>query len=105
MIYLCCFERPYCHARHYLGFVDIARRDPETALATRIDFHRRGQGSRLLRAVTSAGIGFEVVRIWNPASRSHERRLKGHSSTRLCPVCSGEAALRRGLYVPTPLAA
>lgn len=101
MIYLVHFTVAYHHARHYLGFVDTASRDPEVALATRLDFHRRGQGSRLLRAVAQAGIEFEVVRTWNPADRNHERRLKGHSSTRLCPTCSGEGALRRGLYLPT----
>jgi hypothetical protein len=50
-------------------------------------YHRTGKGSKLMRAVTLAGIDWEVVRVWKNGTRSDERRFKGHSSTRLCPVC------------------
>lgn len=97
MLYLVHFEEPYCHARHYLGFVE---QDTDMALETRLDYHRRGQGSRLLAVVTAAGIDWRVVRTWPGGTRSDERRLKGHSSTRYCPECRGEAALTRGLLRP-----
>jgi hypothetical protein len=96
VVYLICFARPFGHARHYLGFVDTTRHSAEEALASRLAYHRSGQGSRLLRAVANAGITFEVVRTWSGATRSDERRLKCQSSTPYCPVCSGEVAFRRG---------
>lgn len=96
-MYLVCFDRPFRHARHYLGYVSTAGRDPQEALESRLGYHRKGRGSRLLKAVTEAGIDWEVVRTWPEGSQTHERRLKGHSSTRLCPTCSGPAALGRGL--------
>jgi hypothetical protein len=87
-LYLIHFERPYRHASHYLGFLDTSRRSLQEALDTRMDFHRAGRGSRLLRAVSAAEIDWEVVRLWEEGTRTDERRLKGHSSTRLCPTCS-----------------
>jgi hypothetical protein len=87
-IYLIHFERPYRHANHYLGFVDTSRHPLEEALESRLAFHRSGRGSRLLRAVNAAGIGWSVVRVWEEGTRTDERRLKGRSSTRLCPICN-----------------
>lgn len=59
-VYLVCFERPF----------------------------RSGDGARLLRAVTAAGIGWQVVRTWSGVGREYERRLKNQKATaRLCPVC------------------
>ena len=100
MLYLVHFAEPYEHARHYLGFVDHVGRDAEKALASRLDFHRKGQGSRLLAVVTAAGIEWEVVRTWPDGDRTTERRLKGHSSTRMCPVCNPEGAHRHGVRPP-----
>jgi hypothetical protein len=87
-LYLIHFEQPYAHAGHYLGFVDTSRHALNEALESRLAFHRAGRGSRLLRAVNAAGIGWEVVRVWEDGTRSDERRFKGHSSTRLCPTCN-----------------
>ena len=87
-IYLIHFEQPYKHAQHYLGFVATDRYALVEALESRLAFHRSGRGSRLLRAVNAAGIDYEVVRIWEQGTRSEERRLKGKSSTRLCPRCN-----------------
>lgn len=97
MIYLVHFEQPLAHARHYLGFVDTEKdRDPVKALESRLDYHRRGRGSKLLAAVARAGIPFDVVRTWPEGTRTQERKLKGHSSTRICPVCEGDLAWGRG---------
>lgn len=87
-LYLIHFEQPYAHAGHYLGFVDTARHSLEEALESRLAFHRAGRGSKLLRAVQEAGIAWDVVRIWEEGTRTDERRLKGRSSTRLCPTCN-----------------
>lgn len=96
-LYLIHLDPPYKHARHYLGFVE--RRPDMTvdeAIATRLEYHQRGRGSRLLRAAWNAGSLFKVVRSWEDGTRNDERRLKGHSSTRLCPTCS-PGWERRGL--------
>src|SRR5262245_26650704 len=70
--YLIHFDRPYQHARHYLGFVDGG----EEALTARMERHAAGHGSRLLAVIQSAGIGWRLVRTWIGATRSEERRLK-----------------------------
>lgn len=91
MVYLIHFDRPYVHARHYLGFVDGG----EAELARRLDRHRAGQGARLLQVVGEAGIGWRVVRTWPDGDRDFERALKNRRCTpRLCPVCR---AARRGV--------
>lgn len=87
-LYLVHFDKPYHHACHYLGFVDTGRYALQEALDTRMAFHRAGRGSRLLGAVAAAGIDWTVVRTWEEGTRHDERRLKGHSSTRLCPTCN-----------------
>jgi predicted GIY-YIG superfamily endonuclease len=80
-IYLIHFERSYHHARHYLGWTGN--------VSARLVRHRNGQGSPLLRVVTSAGIEWELVRLWQ-GDRSIERKLKKRKrSSGLCPVCLG----------------
>jgi predicted GIY-YIG superfamily endonuclease len=89
-VYLLHFHRPYQHARHYIGWT----RDPST-LSARLSHHANGSGARLPAVVRSAGIGWDVARVWDDGTRTLERRLKGHGATRVCPVCSGTAALKR----------
>ena len=89
IVYLIHFDTPYQHARHYVGFTDGKLKD-------RLKEHLAGQGAVLIRAVVAAGIGLQVARIWRRRDRKFERRLKqGGSFVRICPVCSGEQALRR----------
>ncbi len=79
VVYLLHFERPYHHARHYLGTTSNLRR--------RLAEHEAGRGARLLAVVQAAGIGWELARLW-PGGRARERQLKrqgGHA--RLCPLC------------------
>ena len=78
-IYLLHFDRPYKHARHYLGWAD----DLERRLAR----HEAGNGARLLAVIGAAGISWTLARTWE-GDRHEERRLKrrgGHA--RLCPLC------------------
>jgi len=78
-IYLLHFERPYEHARHYLGFT--------FNLDQRLEAHRNGRGARLIEVITEAGIGFLVVRTWR-GERALERTLKRRkNSPGLCPIC------------------
>lgn len=82
-VYLIHFDRPFKHARHYLGWA--------SNLEARLDHHRRGTGANLLRHVRDAGIGWTVARTWT-GDRNRERQLKvqgGHS--RKCPLCLAAA--------------
>jgi predicted GIY-YIG superfamily endonuclease len=85
-VYLLHFERPYKHARHYLGFAEDLER--------RLELHRAGRGARLMEVVVAAGIGFELVRTWE-GDRTLERLLKNrhNAPARLCPLCRAD---RRG---------
>lgn len=86
-VYLLHFDRPYKHARHYLGYTDD--------LDQRIEAHRNGNGARLVEVVMQAGIGFTVARTWD-GDRDLERRLKNqHNGPRLCPICN-KGARRKG---------
>lgn len=83
-IYLVCFTSPLGHAQHYIGSTDD--------VAARLTRHASGQGSRLVRAVTRAGIPFTCTRLWRVESgdgRLVERRLKTLGSRkRICPRCT-----------------
>lgn len=79
-VYLLHFDRPFRHAKHYMGWTD-------GALEVRLACHARGDGANLLRHVGAAGIAWTLARTW-PGPRGRERQLKiqgGH--TRKCPIC------------------
>lgn len=82
-VYLLHFDRPYHHARHYLGYT--------SNLDQRIALHRKPNGSshhRLMQVIHAAGIGFSVARTWPEGNRALERELKRRKySPRLCPIC------------------
>lgn len=88
-VYLLHFDRPYRHAKHYLGFAEDAR------LEARIAEHRRarpadGRHHRLMEVVRAAGITFTVARVWPGADRSRERQLKNNRGAKHCPICREE---------------
>ncbi len=87
-VYLLHFSRPYCHARHYVGFsrrVDLRMRE-----------HRRGHGSPLVEAVLSAGIEIFIARTWDNVTVAFERRLHWACGKKYgCPICLGPRAFRR----------
>ncbi len=86
-VYLLHFARPFKHAKHYMGFAED--------LNARLERHRTGNGSRLMEVITKAGIDFELARTW-PGDRTLERKLKKRKdATRLCPICAGEAAMKK----------
>jgi hypothetical protein len=87
--YLLHFDRPYYHARHYLGLTGC--------LEKRLELHRHGTSRAcLMGAVHDAGIGLQLARLW-PVSdyedgHKLERSLKDrHNGPRLCPICRGES--------------
>jgi predicted GIY-YIG superfamily endonuclease len=82
--YLIHFDRPYKHAKHYLGYCNYD-------LEQRLEHHVTGQGARLMQVITQAGIGFTVVRTWK-GDRHFERRLKRWGSgAQFCPLCDSHA--------------
>lgn len=86
-VYLIHLARPYHHARHYLGCTHD--------LSHRLLMHRKGTGAKLLRAVSRAGIPFEVVRTWD-GYREKEVELKAQKNApRLCPMCLQVQVQRR----------
>jgi hypothetical protein len=79
-VYLLHFDRPYKHAKHYLGWTP-------GDLAARLALHGTGQGARLLAVVHAAGIGWQLARTW-PGGRRRERQLKIQGgASRCCPLC------------------
>jgi predicted GIY-YIG superfamily endonuclease len=88
IVYLLHFDRPYHHARHYLGWTNCD-------LEQRLEHHVTGHGARLMQVITEAGIGFQVARTWPGADRHFERRLKKwKGSGKFCPLCNSRAMLR-----------
>jgi hypothetical protein len=86
-IYLLHFDRPYRHAKHYLGYA----RD-ESAMHRRIDSHYNatagdGQNHRLLVVLREAGISFTLARVWPDGTRMQERSKKKAGKSRICPIC------------------
>lgn len=79
-VYLLHFDRPYRHARHYLGWA----KDVDARLAE----HAAGQGARLLQVVAAAGISWTLARTWPGVTRNRERQLKRMGgAARRCPLC------------------
>jgi predicted GIY-YIG superfamily endonuclease len=86
MVYLIHFSRPYRRVSHYIGYCKAG------GLERRIERHRSGDGSRLMWAVTQAGIEWEVVRVWPEGDRNFERRLKKKKqASYFCPWCNPRA--------------
>jgi hypothetical protein len=82
--YLLCFDQPYCHARHYVGWSEAGQLD------RRLTEHTTGRGARLMAVITAAGITTTLTRQWDGADRYFERLLKvrWHGAGDLCPRCT-----------------
>jgi predicted GIY-YIG superfamily endonuclease len=80
-VYLLHFDKPYKHARHYLGSTKN--------LKIRLAEHRAERGARLMEVISQAGISFTLARTWR-GGRKVERRLKNQKNApKLCPICRG----------------
>ena len=100
MIYLVHFEKPYPagerygkerSVQHYLGYT------AEEDVSKRLQRHREGGGSPLLRAVSGKCIGYRVVRTW-PGTRSAEHQMKSEKNLwRYCSVCSANRLTALGI--------
>lgn len=95
MVYLLCFDKKFKHAQHYIGFAENQR-----TFEIRMKHHASGRGSRLMDAVTKAGIGFKVARTWEDGDRNFERKLKNQkNASRLCPHCKAKPAIVKPLLI------
>jgi len=79
MVYLIHFDKPYKHAQHYIGFTNN--------LDARVDRHKKKNGSKLLKAVENAGIGFKVVKTWEGGQKFRTAIKKQKNASRFCPIC------------------
>lgn len=78
-VYLLHFDRPYRHARHYLGWT--------ADLDARLAEHAASRDARLLAVVADAGIGWALARTWT-GDRRRDRQLKNQGgASRCCPLC------------------
>lgn len=83
MVYLIHFDKPFHHAKHYIGYV-------HSDLGGILEAHRNGYGSKVLRALMKAGIGWQVVKLWKEGGRKFEKQLKRRKKTSVfCPICRG----------------
>lgn len=79
IVYLLHFDRPFRHAKHYLGST--------VDLDARLACHRSNHSDvRLLRIIKAAGIGFQLARTWK-GDKKRERKMKGRGLSALCPIC------------------
>jgi predicted GIY-YIG superfamily endonuclease len=90
VIYMLHFDRPYQHARHYVGWTED--------LLDRLDAHANGHGARLIAVIWQAGIGFTLIRICE-GTRHRERAIKhAGGASRYCPACTDRP--RNGHWSP-----
>lgn len=80
--------KKFHHAAHYCGWSEW--------LARRLNHHRSGSGSLLMRAVVHSGLDFVVCRTFVGQDRNFERRIKNRKNlAKFCPVCRGDATIVR----------
>ncbi len=87
-VYLLHFERPYKHARHYVGMT--------VNLDRRLEQHRTGDGyqqNRLMQMVHEHGIPFQLARTWEGGRVREVQIHRRGGKAKFCAVC--RAAARR----------
>ena len=89
-IYLICLDEPYKHVKHYIGF-------STNGVTNRLNAHRKGHGSKLLRHVNNHHISYRITRVWSNVTRHDERKLKKQrNAKRFCPRCNPNAYNAKG---------
>lgn len=83
-VYILHFDQKYKHARHYVGWANDVQ--------ARFKHHQDGTGARLCQVLNTAGITYQIARIFEGADKSFERKLKNTNNTaRYCPLCNIKA--------------
>ncbi len=84
VVYLIHFAEMHFHTQHYIGFCESDR-----TIEKRMQYHRSGNGAKIMKAVTEAGIEWHIVRLFENVDRTFERELKKHKKARdFCPLCN-----------------
>jgi hypothetical protein len=79
--YVLCFDPPYRHAAHYIGWTP--------RVEDRAREHMCGTGANLVAVATNAGCSFTLTREWPGVTRAFERSLKQQGGARrICPRCN-----------------
>lgn len=82
-VYVLCLDKPFSHARHYIG----CTADPRGRMRT----HARGCGANVIRAAAEEGIGFTVGAVGTcplVVMRRLERQVKDwHNAEQFCEKC------------------
>lgn len=87
-VYLLHFDRPYKHAKHYVGW--------SSDIESRLLAHKNGRGARLIEVISNEGIAARLVRVWPRRTRRFERQLKRNSHIpAACPECKSTAGKGR----------
>lgn len=91
LVYLLHFDKPYKHAKHYIGFSET-----EDNLQQRLEDHRNGRGARLMEVLKQNNIGFVLAKTYLKVNRTFERRLKNNGgASRICPICIEAKAVEK----------
>jgi hypothetical protein len=86
-LYLLHFDRPYRHARHYLGYAKRAPADYARRVAAGAEYPPH----ELVLAALGDGVTMRVADVWPGLDRNDRRELRaGHDRRRLCPICLAE---------------
>lgn len=85
MVYILHFERPFKHARHYVGYCEDSRFDERMK-----EHHAARYQDSFMGKVNAAGIKWEVARVIPGADENLERRIKfiWKRTAALCPCCT-----------------
>lgn len=75
MIYILEFNRPFHHARYYVGYAD-----DYSHYQKRVKQHRSGTGAKIMAAVVKAGIEFKTACLLE-GDRHRERAIKRMKAT------------------------
>ena len=79
--YVLCFDPPYKHAGHYIGWTPHVE--------DRARSHMSGTGANLVAVQVNAGGHFDLTREWPGVTRRFERELKNQGGARrICPRCN-----------------
>jgi predicted GIY-YIG superfamily endonuclease len=90
-VYLLHLDKSISRSSHYLGWA--------SSLEERIKQHGTSAGAKFTFAAAQRGIGFQVVRTWENATRQVERSLKCKKDSRsLCPFCKADRAESKRFY-------
>lgn len=90
MVYLLHFDKKFSHIQHYIGFTKD--------LDKRMEYHKNGNGSKLLNALNKNNINYNIVRTWDEDG-NFERRLKHlKNAPKLCPICNVISWRKNGVF-------